>query len=39
MTSSYHPLGSVWDEVWEQGALAVVVAEGEEDPEIFDPEP
>ena len=84
--SSFHPIGSVWDEVWEQGALAsdpdryvqttpvlpgsacvatmhfpvpgpvklvdhalsrvarkgalaVVVAEGEEDPEIFDPEP
>jgi nitrite reductase (NO-forming) len=85
-TSSFHPIGSVWDEVWEQGALAsdpdqyvqttpvlpgssavatmsfpvpgafklvdhalsrvarkgalaVVTAEGEEDPEIFDPEP
>jgi len=84
--SSFHPIGSVWDEVWEQGALAsdpdryvqttpvlpgsacvatmsfpvpggfklvdhalsrvarkgalaVVTAEGEEDPEIFDPEP
>jgi len=84
--SSFHPIGSVWDEVWEQGALAsdpdryvqttpvlpgsacvttmsfpvpggfklvdhalsrvarkgalaVVTAEGAEDPEIFDPEP